>query len=124
MTISRYFKHDFFTARELNRIDSEIDFDRVARSRVRRENKKQNEHHERDIAFLSLINMTLIEILIDKGVMTKDELIDKLTEIDFWDGEHDAGLSPDAVAENLGMDIIKEAPDPDKPKKPILKKKR
>ncbi len=50
-----------------------------------------------DYATQSLIQQTIIELLIEKGVITDDEFADKLDEIDMRDGVQDGMLHGDSA---------------------------
>lgn len=62
---------------------------------------------EKDFGAMSLVLQSLIEIMLEKEVMTEDEFEDKMEEIDLRDGRRDGTMSP---AENAPASDSTEAP--------------
>lgn len=106
MSLSRYFRHDFFTAQEFNLLDE----------RLRRQfRRRQNDNRERaeeiaelraDLERLALLTRSLAELCLEKGVLSKDELKTRMFELDLADGTQDGRLDPRKT------DIEPREPDP------------
>ncbi len=58
---------------------------------------------ESDLDFLSLITLTLFHTMHEKGLMDRTKLLQKLQEIDLFDGADDGKVSPEAFRKALGF---------------------
>lgn len=58
---------------------------------------------EDDFGFLSLVTLTLFAELHEKGVVTRTDLLEKIKEIDMFDGVKDAKISPEALRRAFGF---------------------
>lgn len=76
---------------ELGRIMGEVR--RHAPAELAAQLEQLHERVEKDYGTQALIIQSLIEILVQKGVMTEDEFVDKMDEIDLRDGKRDGTLS-------------------------------
>jgi hypothetical protein len=60
---------------------------------------------ERDVRFLTLMNRALLEVVIDAGLIDLEEFVETLQGLDEeLDGVAGDGLTPAAVAEELGVE--------------------
>jgi len=107
MSWTRYLLHDFWTAREFNKMDEE----RVARRRSsrrrterlaaqRRELEGRVEELEQDLGEAVLLVRTLTDLCLEKGILGSEELMAKAEQLDALDGEIDGRMGkpkdPDA----------------------------
>ena len=102
-------KSDVFHLREdLKRMEELVDQASTgcASAEWAEEMRQVQETLAKDYMTQALVQQTLIEILIEKGIMTDDEFIDKLDEIDLRDGVRDGMLHPKnaETAEETGKD--------------------
>ena len=58
---------------------------------------------EEDLDFLILIVLTLYATLHEKGVISRDSLMQRINEIDMYDGVKDGKVSPDALRRAFGF---------------------
>lgn len=56
--------------------------------------RKVQDQVEADFRTMTLAIQTLIEVMLEKEVMTEDEFADKMDEIDLRDGKLDGGIGP------------------------------
>jgi len=98
MSWTRYLKHDFFTAQELN--DVERRFDRIAnrehqRGRSAKAVQQRVEELEDELGRMSLFVCVLMELGLGKGAFTMEEFQAAIGEADRRDGDADGKLDPD-----------------------------
>jgi len=111
MSWTRYLMHDFCTAREFNEIEEQTKRRARAMRRDRRSAARQREDLESDVGFLALTLLSLVRSLVEKGVLSPEDLRAHMRELDAADGVEDGKLDPDAARESLGM----RPPEPDPP---------
>ena len=111
MSWTRYFLHDFWTARELNEIEEQTRRRARALRRDRRSAARQREELESDVGFLALTLLSLVRSLVEKGVLSREELRAHMRELDAADGVEDGKLDSDAARDSLGV----QPPEPDPP---------
>ncbi|MCA8973897.1 MAG: hypothetical protein KDC98_04210 [Planctomycetes bacterium] len=99
MSWARYLLHDFWTAREFNRIDERERASRRARvarnqslRKERDELKGQVEALERDVEESALLLRTLADLVVEKGLIAVEELQAKAAALDALDGRIDGRL--------------------------------
>lgn len=107
MSWTRYLLHDFWTAREFNKMADE----RVARRRSsrrrterlaaqRKELEGRVDELEQDLGEAVLLVRTLTDLCLEKGILGSEELMAKAEALDALDGEIDGRMSkpkdPDA----------------------------
>ena len=63
------------------------------------------EELESDTLFLGLLGRALLKVLNDRGICSREEIIDAMQKVDWLDGKLDHGLAPAEVAEELGVDM-------------------
>jgi hypothetical protein len=92
--------------------ESMRDMARAMRARTaggRRETRRVRELEERvaelenDLDFLSLITLTLFYTMHEKGLIDRAKLLQRLQEIDLFDGTDDGKVSPEAFRKALGF---------------------
>jgi hypothetical protein len=86
----RYLLNDWWTAVELDRIDSRL----LVRGASQR--RKQGDL-ARDTARVALVTRALAELMIAKGLITKAELLAQIVRTDLEDGAADGELDPELV---------------------------
>ena len=118
MSWTRYLVHDFWTAREFNEIEERTKAHARALRRSGRRASRQREELETDVGFLALTLLSLVRSLVDKGVLSAEELRAHMRELDAADGVEDGRLDPDAARDSLG------APAPARPEPPAPKRRR
>lgn len=64
-----------------------------------------------DLGLVTLLLMSLVRSLVEKGVVTQEEITGRLQELDHADGVADGKLSPDALRAIMGVPR-KETPAP------------
>jgi len=94
MGLSRYFLHDFFTARELNQLEERERLRRRSEHRRRLADRQRIEELERGIARVAMLARGLADACLAKGVLAREELSRFLLEADLADGVEDDGLDP------------------------------
>jgi len=119
MSLSRYYLHDFWTAREFNKMEEQMRSRSRAHRNARRRDAAERDELEEDVGFLTLTLMGLIRSLVDKGLITRDQLQAEMQALDLTDGEADGRLEPDAAREAFGME-----PPPPEPEAPTPRRKR
>lgn len=77
-------------------------FEKGRAERLKKEKEKCNETDD-DIGLLSLLMMTVIKKLIAKGIITEQELLDELLEIDQLDGLKDGKLDINVLRGSVGL---------------------
>ena len=97
MSWTRYMFHDFYTAKEFNRMD-----DRLRRMRMQSGASRANlldrvDELEDDLCRMSLILHAVVEASVNKGVLTREEISDMVEQIDLLDGQADGKLDPAAL---------------------------
>jgi hypothetical protein len=97
MTWTRYLFHDFFTARELNRMDDRVR--RLRKSQMSRVNLQANladrvEQLEDDLGRMTLFAHALAETCVRHGLLTREQIAAVAGEIDMADGQADGKLDP------------------------------
>ncbi|MBI5431806.1 MAG: hypothetical protein HZA52_03130 [Planctomycetes bacterium] len=87
------FEHHGWSGIDLQRIDSQLQrISLVGRARGRRLSEAQ-----RDLGRVALVTRALSELMIAKGLITKDELLAQIERTDLEDGVADGELAPEAV---------------------------
>lgn len=94
MSWTRFLLNDFFTARELNQAEEERRAMRRSLQRRNRTLQARVETLEDDIGRVALIARTLVEVVLQKNVLTRDELDALIEHVDGFDGKIDGRLSP------------------------------
>lgn len=56
-----------------------------------------------DVSFLALVTMSMVGLLVEKGVITQEEVSERIRKLDELDGVKDGKLNPDAVRGALGL---------------------
>ena len=97
MSLSRYFLHDFFTAREFNQLEQRERRRRDQQRRWRRADHQRIQVLEDQLARVAMLARGLADACLAKGVLTKQELAHFLLEADLADGVEDGGLDPDVA---------------------------
>ena len=99
MTWTRHLLHDFWTAREFNRIDDERRAaNQVRRRRQRIDKQRIEEHAERieqledDLGEAMLVVRTLADLCIRKGVISEAEFAEHARHLDGLDGTIDGKM--------------------------------
>jgi len=67
---------------------------------------------EDDVGALGLVILGLVGMLVEKGVITRDDLLGHLHRIDGLDGAADGKVTPDQVRAALGLAVATPAPRP------------
>ena len=75
---------------------------------------------EEDVGALSLVLLGLVGTLVEKGVITREELLEHFRRVDTLDGAADGQVSLDALRAALGF----PPPDPGPPPAPVPRKRR
>jgi hypothetical protein len=100
MSWTRYILHDFWTAREFNRLDDT----RRARRKASRRHRSQHaseraalsnriDELEQDLGEAVLLLRTMSDLCVAKGVISAEEIMAKAEELDAQDGVIDGRMS-------------------------------
>ena len=89
----------------IRELRTRVEAARRSGAKSRRRSRGRIEDLEGEVLFLSLLNRALLEVVLTKGLCTKDELVGLMQELDGLDGEADGGLAPEAVADELGVEL-------------------
>ena len=110
---------------EISRANRGIKAQSVRRSR---QAHKQSERVERgfdkvgdDIGLLTLLLLSLVKRLVDDGVISREELLAEIIDLDLSDGKQDGKINIGVLRDALGIYPVKEE---EKPKKVIKIPKR
>jgi hypothetical protein len=76
---TRYLMHDFWTAKELDRIDREMYTRRRTEQRGRIELRQRVEGLEDDLGCVALLARALAEACLQKGLLTRNEIAAMVT---------------------------------------------
>lgn len=94
MSWTRYLLHDYFTAREFNRLDDDRRRRAWADRRARVRTNDRIAELEGDLASLAQLSRALVEACLSKGVVTREELAALADKLDELDGVKDGRLDP------------------------------
>ncbi len=99
MTWSRFLLHDFWTAREFNRLEADLrQRDRISRRRSRTQREElatmtaRIDQLEQDLGEATLLVRSLAELCIANGVLSTAELSAKAEALDALDGKLDGRI--------------------------------
>ncbi|MFT4513912.1 MAG: hypothetical protein ACI89X_002587 [Planctomycetota bacterium] len=108
MSWTRYLLHDFWTAREFNKMDDERRSRRKSTQRMRQRHVSEKQELggridelEQDLGEAVLLLRTMSDLCVQKGVISAEEMMAKAEELDALDGVIDG---------RMGKPV-----DPDKP---------
>jgi hypothetical protein len=97
MGLECYFLHDFFTARELNELERRARRERTFQHGQRLSTLKRAEVTEEELGRVALLARSLAELCLAKGLITAEELRQRMLTVDAVDGARDAKLAPGLV---------------------------
>lgn len=97
MDWTRYLFHDFWTARELDRIDGQMRRKIFADNRLRVALRERVKELEEDLARVALLTKALADVCVAKGLLTRDEIAAMIAKADLADGVADGKLDPKKV---------------------------
>jgi hypothetical protein len=86
--------HDYYTAKELDRIDDHLRRIRSSTARSAGAVHDRTEELEDDLGRLTLLVHALAEACVRKGVLSREEISAMASEIDLLDGCADGKLAP------------------------------
>lgn len=89
----------------------------IAASRARRRIRAKVED---EVGALGLVLLSLVGTLVEKGVLTRDELLAHLRRVDELDGVADGKVTPEQLRVALGI----TPPEPEAPIAPVPKRRR
>jgi hypothetical protein len=90
---TRYLLHDYYTAKELDRIDDHMRRIRSSSTRSAGDARERIEELEDDLGRLTLLVHAMAEACVRKGVLSRDEIMAVADEIDLLDGTADGKLA-------------------------------
>ncbi len=106
MGLKEFFFPEYAEAQNLKKVSRQM----ARKSRTGRraskkasEAQKELENMEEDLGFLALVLMSLFNRLVEKDIISRDEVRDQLSEIDSLDGVEDGKLDLDMVRGAMGM---------------------
>jgi hypothetical protein len=99
MSWTRYLFHDYFTAREFNRLDERLRHRRMSEARSGAEQRRRIDELEDDLGRLTLLVHALAEACVRKGMLTRPEIAALVDELDLLDGRADGKLDLPAPGE-------------------------
>lgn len=97
MNWTRYLFHDFWTAREFDRLDDQMRRKGWADRRSRIELRERVKELEDDLGRVALLARALLDAGLAKGLFTRDEIGALLSKADLADGAADGKLDPKRV---------------------------
>jgi hypothetical protein len=104
MGISRWLFNDWFTAAELDHVDARFD-EAVHRNDARHgRNEDVLRELRGDVGRLALLTRALVELCVERGVLTRQQLKQKMLEIDLLDGRRDGRIAPGAAVDGATKD--------------------
>lgn len=99
MSWTRYLLHDFFTASEFNRIESELKKDNRKKRAADRQLLAEVDRLKDDLGRAYLMISALTELCLRKDLISEDELSQVMRDIDLTDGVEDGKLATQAEDE-------------------------
>jgi hypothetical protein len=94
MSMMRYLMHDFFTASEFDRLDHTISQQRFAASRLTHKMRNRMQELESEVDRLTLLTHALMNVCLQKKLMTAEEIKAMVREVDLSDGVEDGKIAP------------------------------
>ncbi len=94
---TRYLLHDYYTAKELDRIDERMRRIRSSNARSAGDARERIEELEDDLGRLSLLVHALAEACVRQGVLSREQITSIADEIDLLDGCADGKLAPSSL---------------------------
>jgi hypothetical protein len=94
MGLERVLVHGWWSAAELDRLDAQV---RRLRFDGREKQRRKLGAVQRETGRVALVSRALAELMIAKGLITKDELLAQIERIDLEDGVADGALDPNLV---------------------------
>lgn len=88
MGIARWLFNDWFTAHELENLDQRL----AARERQEARGRERYDELRADVERLALLTKALAELCLERGVLTRDQLRERMFELDLSDGAQDGRL--------------------------------
>lgn len=88
MGLSRWLFNDWFTAHELDKLDERLE----SRDRLAEELDDELAALRADVERLALLTKSLAELCLERGVLTRDQLRERMFELDLSDGRQDGRL--------------------------------
>ena len=97
MSWTRYLFHDFWTAREFDRMDDQLRRKGWADRRSRIELRERVKSLEDDLGRVALLCRALVDVALAKGLLTRDEISAMIAKTDLADGRADGKLDPEKL---------------------------
>jgi hypothetical protein len=97
MSWTRYLCQDYFTVKELDRIDANVRRMRMSSARSDAGLRDRIAELEDDLGRLTLLTHALAEACVRKGIFTREEIAAIADELDLLDGRADGQLDPAAL---------------------------
>jgi hypothetical protein len=94
MRWARFFLNDFYTALELEELDERMSSLLRANREIRTSSRARIEALEDGLGRVALLARSLAELCLEKGLVTRDELAERLRGVDLADGTEDRRLHP------------------------------
>jgi|JI6StandDraft_1071083.scaffolds.fasta_scaffold156284_3 hypothetical protein len=94
MSFSRYFLNGIFTGQELDAIDERLEQEQLQREEETQGISEEIGELRADFERLALLTRSLAELCLEKGVLSKDELKQRMLELDLADGTQNGRLDP------------------------------
>lgn len=116
MGISRWLFNDWYTAHELNELERRHNEVQKTARESRQELRDQIADARSDMAALALLTRSLAELCLERGVLSRDELKQRMLALDIIDGRMDGGLDPKLTVPGAS----KPPAPPPKPKGPTI----
>jgi hypothetical protein len=88
MGVARWLFNDWFTAHELDQLDSKL----ASQSRRDERQDQRIEALRADLERVSLLAKSLADLCLEHGVLTRDQLRERMFELDLSDGRQDGRL--------------------------------
>ncbi|MHC4393765.1 MAG: hypothetical protein ACYS22_20910 [Planctomycetota bacterium] len=103
MSLLDWFNPEYSQARSLRQLSKGL-LAQGARSRLSQKRSKRSlSDLTDDIGFVTMCLASLVDSLVEKGVITKEELVAHMKKVDGLDGVRDGKLDPNALRGATGM---------------------
>ena len=120
----RFLLNDFFTAMELNELEHRL----RAVSRVNKEGRSAIRSRldalEEGVGRVALLARSLAELCLDKGLLTKEELVERLRSVDLVDGTQDRRLQAKVAMPGESKPADPKPTESSREKKARMKRRR
>ncbi|MFT7619741.1 MAG: hypothetical protein ACI97A_003398 [Planctomycetota bacterium] len=119
-----YYVPNFNKSAEIQKVKDNRVKRRHQAARKARSTSTRIEELEDEVMFLNLVNRTMISLMTDRGLITQEEFIKRLAQLDEEDGVIDGGSTGDDLAQEIGFEDLPVDREKEGPQAPTPSKNR